>query len=303
MRGIAFIFHQFKRNAPTKTRGLSNLKPLLKFAYFAITSLQTQSQKIKCVMQQKPLLRPLIGGALLLILAVPALAQPGGRGPRDGRDGPPPDGRGPRDEMRGGPHRGPRAKGELNRVWHDIADLEGSKLALSKAQAAKVVALVLPVSKQKTLSDASAQSLADKVEAVLTPAQRAEIEKDHPRGPHGNRPPGGPMDGPPPRDGEGHGPRDFGPPPRDGEERGPRDFGPPPRDGEGHGPRGDGPPRLNREDFEKVRPFMDALNPFYAPTGYAGFKSLPADFQKDVAKRYGERRTLLETLSKRAKGK
>ena len=254
-------------------------------------------------MQQKPLFRPLIGGALLLILTVPALAQPGNRGPRDGRDGPPPNGRGPRDGMRGGPERGPRAKGELNRVWHDIADLEGSKLALSQSQSAKVVALVLPVSKQKTLSDTSAKTLATKIEAVLTSAQRAQLDKNRPpRGPRGERPPGGPMDGPPPRD--ENGPRNFGTPPRD--EDGPRNFGPPPRDEDGprdFGPRGDGPPRMNREDFEKVRPFMDALNPFYAPTGYAGFKSLPADFQKDVARRYGERRALLETLSKRAKSK
>ena len=231
---------------------------------------------MKCVMQQKHFLRPLLGGTLLLILALPAFAQPRGGGPRDGM----------RDGMRGVPERGPRAKGELNRIWHDIAALEGSKLALSKAQAAKVVALVVPISKQQTLSDANAKTLATQIEAVLTSAQRAQLNKNRPpRGPRGNRPPGGPMGGPPPRDGQGDG-RDFGPPPRNG-----------------RGPRGDGPPRLNGADFEKVRPFMDALNPFYPPTGYAKFKSLPADFQKDVAKRYGERRALLEALSKRAKGK
>lgn len=136
---------------------------------------------------------------------------------------------------------------ELNRAWHDIADLEGGKLALSKAQSAKVVALVMSVSKQSALGDAEAQSLADNIEAVLTPAQRAEIDKD--------RPPG------------------------------------------------DGPPRINRADFEKVRPFMDALNPFYPPTGYAGFEGLPAEFAKDIAKHYGERRALLDNLSKRAKAK
>ncbi len=229
-------------------------------------------------MKHKFLLRSLLGGALLLTLTAPIMAQPGQGGPPDG--------------MRRGPQRGPRAKGELNRVWHDIADLEGSKLALNKAQAAKVVALVLPISKKPTLSDANAKTLGDKIEGVLTAAQKAQIDKDHPRGMRGGR--DGRPDGPPPRDGKG------GPPPRDGDGRGPRGEGPP-RNG-GRGPRGDGT-RMNLEDFEKVRPFMDALNPFYPPTGYASFKSLPADFAKDVAKRYGERRTLLETLSKRAKGK
>ena len=212
-------------------------------------------------MKYKHLLRSLLGGALLLTLNAPVIAQPGWGGPPDG--------------MAGGPKRGPRAKGELNRVWHDIADLEGTKLALNKAQSAKIVALVLPASKQKTLSDANAKTLADKIEAVLTVAQKTAMNKDHPRGRRGG--PGG-FGGP------------GGPPP--GEGRGPR----------GDGPRGDGP-RRNREDFEKVRPFMDALNPFYAPTGYAGFKALPAEFAKDVVKRYSERRMLLEKLSKRAKGK
>ena len=258
-------------------------------------------------MKHKHLLRPFVGGALLLVLALPVGAQPGNRGPRGRGDGPPRDGR-------GGPNRGPRAKGELNRIWHDIADLEGTRLALDKAQAAKVVALVLPVSKNSALSDAAAKTLADKIGAVLTAAQNTEINQDRPRDGRGGPRPDG--DGPPPRDGRG-GPRPDGdgpPPPRDGR-GGPRPDGdgdgPPPRDGrdgprdgDGRGPRGDGPPpRMDRADFEKVRPFMDALNPFYPPTGYDGFKALPTEFAKDVAKRYGERRALLETLSNRAKGK
>ena len=226
-------------------------------------------------MKQKSLFRPLVGGALLLLLTVPALSQPPGP-PRDGRglrDGGPGFG-GP-----GGPRRGPRAKGELMRVWHDIAELEGSKNALSKTQSAKVVALVLPVTKKATLSDADAKTLAGKVEAVLTSAQKTAFEKDRPRsdrprGARGERPPGDR----PPGDGGGRGPG-------------------------GRGPGGPEGPRPSREDFEKVRPFMDALNPFYAPTGYASFKSLPADFQQDVIKRYKERRALLETLSRRAKAK
>ena len=259
-------------------------------------------------MNNKPLLRSLLGGALLLITAMPVIAQPAQsaqRGPRDS------DGlrRGGRDRMERG-ERGPRTKSGLNRIWRDIADLEGGELALSRAQSAQVVALVLPVSKQQTLSDDAAQTLTDKIEAALTPAQRAEIDDERPRG-RGKR--GGPRadnergprpDGPPPRDG---GPRDGGPRdggPRDGGPRdgGPRDGGPRdggPRDGR----RGDGPPRLSAADREKVRPFMDALNPFYAPTGYATFKDLPAEFQKEVAARWGENRELLETLSKRAQSK
>lgn len=239
-------------------------------------------------MKRQSLLRPLAGGALMLMLALPVVAQP--RGPRPGGFGP--GGFGPEHGDPGG--FGPRPQMELNRVWHDLADLEGGNLALSKAQSAKVVALVVPVSKQSALGDAEAQRLADNIEAVLTPAQRAAIDKDHPRGPHGDGPHGGPHPG----DGNGgRRARPDGPSPRDGEGRGAR------RGPDGNGPRGDGPPRMNREDFEKVRPFMDALNPFYPPTGYAGFKGLAAEFATDTARRYGERRALLESLSKRAKAR
>ena len=241
---------------------------------------------------KQPLLRSLLGGALLLMLAVPLVASPGESGSRDGRDGPP---RGP--SFDGPPHeeRGPSAKGELMHVWHDIAGLEGTPNALSKAQAAQVVALVVPISKNQTLSDDAAKTLADQLDDVLTDAQRAQIDEDSPRGPRD----GGPRDGPP------NGPPDEsdGPPngPPDGR-GGPPDGPPPLRDGnDERGPRGDGPPpRPSREEAEKIRAFMDALNPFYAPTAYASFKGLPDEVQQQMAERWSEDRDILENLSRRA---
>ena len=249
-------------------------------------------------MKQPTLLRPLVGGALMLLLAVPALAQP--RGPRGGNDGPPPrrgDDRGPRR----GDNRGPQDKQQLMRLWHDIDRLEASETPLSQTQAKTIVALILPASKQQTLSDEAAKTLNDKIEAVLTDEQRENLRPDRrggaERGERGDGPPRGERgprpDGPPPR-GEGRGPDEDGPPPR-GEGRGPRDGGP-----DKDGMR---PPRPGEAGHDEVRAFMDASNPLYPPTGYASFKSLPEDFQKGVAKRWGESRKTLEALSRKAQGK
>ena len=276
---------------------LSNLKPILKLAYPRATHRYNESEKISGVMQKIPFF--VLGGVLLLTAATTVYAQP-----RGGHDGPPGgefprDGRGPDGN---GPRRGPRAAHRLMGLWHELAAMENGKAPLSSAQAGKIVALVLPVSKKSTLSDADSKTLADKIEAVLTDAQRAQLRDQRPPR-DGNGPPPRDGDGPPPRDGRGPrdgGPRGDGPPP-------PRDGNGPPRDGRGPrdgGPRGDGPPpRPGDANFEKTRAFMDALNPFYPPTGYASWKGLPTDFQKDVAKRYGERRALLEALSRKAKGK
>lgn len=139
---------------------------------------------------QKIPFRLVLSGALLLTLTAPMLAQPrDNRGPRDGRGGPPRDGRrdgrGPDD----GPRRGPRAKGRLMGLWHELAAMETGKTPLSRAQAEKIAALVLPVSRQSALSDADAQKLGDQIEAVLTDAQRAQL-RDH-RPPRNGRGPGG----------------------------------------------------------------------------------------------------------------
>lgn len=251
---------------------------------------------MKCVM--KNLSFSLVaGGAVLLALTGAASAQPHGGGqPRDdrGRDGmwrngPPRDG-----ERRDGMRRGPRAKGELMRLWRGIDELEKNNAALSKAQAAKVVALVLPVSKRQNLSDAQAQTLSAQLKAILTPDQLAKLEGGRERGPRGRGMRGG-ENRPGPRGGRGPGQNERGP--RDG--RAPEQNGRGPR---GEGFRGDGPPpRPNAAEFEKTRAFMDALNPFYPPTGYANWKSLPSPLQQGVANRWREGRALLEALSRKSK--
>lgn len=45
---------------------------------------------------------------------------------------------------------------------------------------------------------------------------------------------------------------------------------------------------------------MATMNPFYAPTGYSTFKSLPARMQTNLMHRYQETRATLVVLSRKA---
>lgn len=228
-------------------------------------------------------------GATTTIQARP---EPGGRG-----GGRPPFGGPGRDK---GDRRGPqnREKHHLARVWMGIGELEKGKTPLSKTQAAKIVALVLPVSKKPQLNDSDAKKLAEQIEAVLTTAQKTELRPDGP-------PRFGPRDGEKGNDGKR--------PPRGeqrgnlGARRGDHNFGPPRGDKKGEG-RGDhhGPPmgfgeNLTTEQREMIRDFMENHNPFYAPTGYGNWKKLPSSFQKIVAERYREGHATLESLSRKAR--
>ena len=233
--------------------------------------------------------RPILAlGSLLPLLGLSAsvsFAQPppddfGGGGPMfdEGPEGhrPPPPGR-------GGPRGGGGPKGMLDGLWHGVERMQNGPdaLALSKAQASRIVALVKPWTMRASMSDADAQKLAEGVEAVLTSEQKSRV------GPPGR---GGPRRGgrggfgpPPPRDGDD----DFGPPPPppDGE------FGPPL--GRGGGPNGQR--RGGRS------PFPATYNPFYAPTGREDWKQLPNSTQQLMARRYREIRAVLENLSRFSK--
>ncbi len=186
---------------------------------------------------------------------------PGGRGEREGRGGP---------GGRGGP-RGGGAKGRLNGVWHGIEQLQSGQNALSKAQSQEIVALVKPWSSRPTMSDADAQDLALRVEAVLTDDQKS-----------GFGPPGrGPRGGGGRRGGEFGPPRDeHGPPPPDGRDG--------PREGRNGGGRG-------------AMAALSSFNPFYAPTGRSDWKTLSSQMQQFLARRYRENRAVLENLSRFSK--
>ncbi len=243
-------------------------------------------------------------GTCLLTLAPLAWSQ--GGGPMDG--GP----RGMGSPGMGGPRgrRGMGEKGELTRLWRGIGRL-GQEKPLSKSQSKGVVALVLPWTKKPTMTQVQAKALRLKLEATLTSAQKAALA-DGPRGFGG---PGGDRPGPPPGgfggDGRGdggyRGGRDFG---GRGDGRGNgggRGFGGGRGDGGGRrGPgggdgRGPGGMNLSEAQRQVTRSWMETSNPFYAPTGTAGWKTLPAAFQTDVARRYKENRATLETLSRQSK--
>lgn len=268
---------------------------------------------------KKITLLALCAGSWVLPVVSSAVAQ--GRGPADDRfDGGPPRreprfGDGPGFGGRRGPGgpAGGKEKGELRRLWRGIDRLEESSSPLSKAQSKRVVALVLPWSKRPQMTEAEAGKLNQSLLAVLIRAQRNTLD-DGPRG-MGRRPgpPAGlPREGPPREGG-----RFDGPPPENGpREREPRGGGPedgPRRGPGGRGQRGDGPfgggpfgrgaggEQLSSAQRQTVRAWMQNSNPFYAPTGTATWKSLPVEFQKDVARRYGRNRATLEAISRRSR--
>ena len=240
--------------------------------------------------------RPLLLGALLIPFAGAALAQPRtderpNRGERRaerraqrgrfarGEDGP-------------GRRRPASAKRQLSGVWRRLDRVE-NQAPLSKQQAARVVNLIRPWTTRAQMSDADAAQLQTQLAAVWTPAQAELMERRGPRE-GGGRGEGEGRGGRGPR-GEGRGEGGFGGP-REG--RGEGGFGGRRGEREGMG-RGAGVDPAQRQ---AMRGFMENLNPFYAPTGYSQWKSLPQPAQERLAKRYRESRATLEALSRKAKG-
>lgn len=165
------------------------------------------------------------------------------------------------------PPRRADSKRQLGALWNGMWRIEGSMTPLSKAQAKRIVATVRPWSGKNSMTEAQAKSVISSLNGVLTPAQKSvvgDLDKDGPR-----------RDGPPP---------------------GRRGDGPPPRGRRGDGPRDDGPPRMD----ENATQMMATLNPFYAPTGYDTFKTLPPRMQTNLLHRYQEVRATLISLSRKA---
>jgi hypothetical protein len=172
------------------------------------------------------------------------------------------------------------SKMHLNRLWRGIGQLEKGKGALNKAQARKVVALVRPWSNKPTMSDNEATNLTVQLSNVLTVAQKNQLksmaEQRRSRMGDGNRRPGGPRANWPRGEGQG-GDR------RNGEGRG--------------GPRGGG---FDPQRMRQMMGFFRTMNPFYAPTGYKEYKSMPERMQKGMLRRYQTSRAILVGLSKKA---
>ncbi|MDF2439200.1 MAG: hypothetical protein JWN98_184, partial [Abditibacteriota bacterium] len=204
------------------------------------------------------------------------------------------------DDQRGG--MGPRrniGKARLGVLWHGLWQLEGSAAPLSEAQAKRMVNLVRPWSNKPSMTESQAKSLTASLNAVLTASQRnvvGDLNEPGPRGRGGFGPPPGRGDGPPP----GH--FDDGPP-RNGSQgdrsRGDRPRGDRPR---GDGPRGDRPRpgRPTPAQAKAMGALMERLNPFYSPTGYKEFKTMPLRMRQGLVRRYQESRATLIALSRKA---
>jgi len=188
--------------------------------------------------------------------------------PRDGRGA---GGRGGR--MRGeGMRRYPQM--QLGRFLMGVGLLEkNGKNKLSASQAKKIVAAISPWRKKSSMTTSQASALNQKLTAVLTAAQKKELQGLRPQ-----------------RGGDGRGQRD-------GERRGRRRDGGP--DGR-RNPPSDAERRQMRDRMEKMRKFLVTYNPFYPPTKYAQFKQLPERMQQGVKRRFAAQEALLSQLAKKA---
>jgi hypothetical protein len=213
--------------------------------------------------------------------------------PQGGRQGGRPGGPGGMSGMRGGM----RGKRELTRLWRGIDRLEHSSTPLSKGQAKKVVAVVVPWSKRPQMTEDDSKKVEAQLTAILTSDQKNALEqgrggRDGFGGPRGPRPEG--------RDRGGDGP-DGGPDGRPGGRRGGGQggFGGGRDQGGPGGGRGQG--GMDPQKMQQMRSFMEKFNPFYAPTGYSQWKSLPERIQERMADRYKDDRAILEALSKKSR--
>jgi hypothetical protein len=196
----------------------------------------------------------------------------------------------------GGPGRGGRgmrrgAKMRLPRQIESMSELKGAQ-QLSKAQAKRLVLLVRPWQSRPSMTETQAQSLSKQIAAVLTPAQKAELQKM--RRDRGGRGGWGGREG-----GREGGPRGEAQP-GGGRPGGGRPGGGRPGGGRPGGPGG-GRPRGNmRETMQKMEGFFQTFNPFYAPSKYSQLRLVPERMRKGWTRRHQEFTQTMASLSRRA---
>lgn len=274
------------------------------------------------------------GGLLaLFVLAGPSWSQPGGGFGGPGPGGPGfggPDGDGPGGGGRGGRGFGMgrpggmrnSAKFKLSRWLDDVQDLDSNpKTALSKDQAKKILAAITPWQKKKTMTDQEATALHTRLMAILTTAQKNQLNA------------GGGFGRPGGFGGRGGGGGGFGGGFRGRDDDGPRGDGPPGegfgggrggrRDGGGGG-RGwgrdeeggpdDGPPgpppggfggEMSESEMQARRATMEAYlksnNPFASPKSNPNFAKLPEMMRQMSLDRFKAQNDFVARLKKKAK--
>jgi hypothetical protein len=199
----------------------------------------------------------------------------------------------PREARRGGEGHRPHASElrQLGRLWHDLSELESSAMPLSKAQAARIVDLTLPWTRQSKMSEAQAKKLATQLESVLTTSQKTHLY------PQGLRPRRQRDSEAPPRS-RGIFGGDEAETERSGFGRGRGAHSEEMKGGRDERRGKQGPRGLRNE---AKRGFFASFNPLYPPTGYVGWKNLPEPVQQRTARHYNEFRATLEALSRKAR--
>ena len=182
----------------------------------------------------------------------------------------------------GGMSRSP--KGRLSGLLRGLEDLEkGKTKALTKAQAKTIVGVVNAWKGKPKMSDSEAKTVYGKLNGTLTSTQKNELDKiaaKNRRGFGGDRGSGG-------AGGRGGG------------------FGGPGGGGPGGAGAGGGNGAPNPQQMAAMRKRMEGFfktyNPFYPPTKYAEFKSMPDRMQVRFSKGYQARMSLVSKLAAKAK--
>jgi len=172
------------------------------------------------------------------------------------------------------------AKSRLSRVMRGIGALEqGKKMALNKAQAKQVVAIITPWQRKPHMSEAEAKTVYMKINKVLTTKQKNELDKIAAK----NRRFGGERN-------SGNGDR--------------------PRGGGGWGGMGGigggGAPdaaqmKQMRARMAAMRGFTQTMNPFYPPSKYAELQKAPERMREGMTRRYASQQKMIAQLRAKAR--
>jgi hypothetical protein len=186
-------------------------------------------------------------------------------------------------------------------LWGGISELRTGSSALSNTQAKRIMDLLRPWLNRHKMSGDEASRLDAQLRAVLTGAQESQLEAGQPRFGRGFQRGDGAREG-----------RSFDGPGRNGglgRDSGREARGGPSGRGKGRGENGGGFGRDGRsagggdpQKREQMRAFFENYNPFYSPTGYVEWKTLPAPMQERIMRNYKAGRATLEALSRQSRG-